>query len=248
MDVIALAQAGLGHAVAPLGTAVTERQLRAAVAAGRGADRLPRRRPRRPRRGPAGGRARAAADARRADAALRRAARRRGPGQLPAPARCRGAHGGVVQSAHSFANDLAAGDAGPPIRGARGARGAQPAAARSWPGSPAIPTCGASLLRSVPEPAAGAFEPRPQLDAAPAETARRPSLPAGKAWGPRGSRPASRGRRSAARRGCCSRVLRASRNGCRATRRSSASCSCADPRLELLRQEIVAWFVGGRQS
>ena len=91
MDVIALAQAGLGHAVAPLGTAVTERQLallwrlaEAPIVCLDG-DRAGL------RRGPARGRARAAADARRADAALRRAARRRGPGQLPAPARCRGA-------------------------------------------------------------------------------------------------------------------------------------------------------------
>ena len=49
MDVIALARAGLEHAVAPLGTAVTERQLGAALALCRSADRLPRWRPRRPR-------------------------------------------------------------------------------------------------------------------------------------------------------------------------------------------------------
>ena len=48
MDVIALAQAGIAHAVAPLGTAVTERQLAAPMASGRSADRLPGRRPRRP--------------------------------------------------------------------------------------------------------------------------------------------------------------------------------------------------------
>ena len=54
MDVIALAEAGIDHAVAPLGTAITEAQLETALAArprARGRARRRRRRPRAPRSG-----------------------------------------------------------------------------------------------------------------------------------------------------------------------------------------------------
>ena len=240
MDVIALAQAGLAHAVAPLGTAVTERQLallwrlaeapivcldgdRAGLAAAlRAAERaLPL------MRGGQTLRFAVLPDGEDPDSYLRR----HGAG---------GAGRGVVQSPHSVANDLAARDAGPALRDARGARGAEPAAARARParrrprpaGEPAGP---------VPQPAAGAV-------AATAMAAARAETPGGEAFrvGGGGAVPARRRHLAAGDQprgaSACSRCC-GTRNGWTVTRRTSALLQLTDPRLERLRQEIVAWFV-----
>ena len=222
MDVIALAQAGIATGRGAARHGGDRAAARLPVAPRRGADRLPRRRPRRPRRRHARGRAGAAADARRPDAAVRGAARRRGSGQLPAPPRAGGAGRAVVESAHAVANDLAARDPGPALRHARGARGAAAGGCAGWPASPAIPTCGRACWTSS---RTARREAAPRGQRWPSRPAHR-AVPSGRGSGRRASRPASRGRRTAARRGalqpCC-----VTRTGWTGTRRSSRSSSSA---------------------
>ena len=93
MDVIALAEAGFPQTVAPLGTALTEDQVAAALAHGARAGAVLRRRRRRPPRRLPRGRDRAAAPEARLQRAVRLPARRPRPRRPDPPARRRGLPG-----------------------------------------------------------------------------------------------------------------------------------------------------------
>ena len=200
MDVIALAQAGHRPCGRALGHGGDRAPARHPVAHGRGAGGLPRRRPCRARRRHARRRAGPAGDARRADAALRHPSRRRGPRQLSAPPWCRGAGGGVVESAHAVANDLAAGDARARFDTPEAARGAQPAAADAWHGWPAIRTCGRACWTS-----SACCRTSRRRDSSGGRKARPRKASTWDGVGPSRLLPASRGARRTARRRCSCR-------------------------------------------
>ena len=195
MDVIALAEAGIDHAVAPLGTAITEAPARGALEARARARRRPRRRRRRPRRRPAADRPRAAAPRR---PAARCASRCMPPGQDPDDVVPRGgaaAIAAVLAASRPIVDLLWA-------RETEGPGPRQPRAPRRPRRPPARPP--RPHRRPLAARPLGARDPQP---AAPRSSRRRrvrraPPTPGGRAVRPRrrAAAPARSGRRRADRR------------------------------------------------
>ena len=158
VDAIQMVGAGFAHTVAPLGTALTERQLADPLADGRRADPLLRRRRRRhPRRTPRRRPGAAAARSRARASASRFSPRARTPTTSSASAGSRGDGRRARAGAAAGRHDLDARDRGRRLRHARAPRRAGGAAPRDRPRRSTTRACGGTMSRPSRERVAAFF-------------------------------------------------------------------------------------------